>query len=157
MRPRLLLFHGFCLALTVAHITIMSYAVHRLRLALYGGIALFILHISLQSNLPSSAIRRFGRLRSHYPVNAGLQQLGASGKSARGDHSFNYLENIPDFRKLPTYDDLEASFSGLSKRDVCSDTFPGTVKNTCTPGNTLCCQFSPYSSFLSLSPPANRA
>lgn len=121
----------------------MSYTVHSSRLVLYGCIALFILYISLQSSLPSSATRRFGGLGSHTEVNAGLQQLGDIGKPAHAVHSFNYVDNIPNFKHLPTYSDLEASFLGLSKRDVCADTFPGTVKNTCTPGHTLCCQFSP--------------
>lgn len=121
----------------------MSYAVHSFRVFLYGGIALFILYVSLRSTLSLPAIERFEGLRSHHEVHAGSQQPGAIEKSAHADHSFNYLENIPNFRNLPTYSDLDASFSGLSKRDICSDTFPGTVKNTCTPGNTLCCQFSP--------------
>ena len=121
----------------------VSYASQKLRLILYGGISLILLYILVGSNLLSSMTRPCDGLRTHHVVNAGQQQPGAVEWQAHADRSFNYLENIPDFKHLPTYSDIEASLSGLSKRDVCSDAIPGTVSNTCTPGNTLCCQFFP--------------
>ena len=31
---------------------------------------------------------------------------------------------------------------GLTERDVCTDAIPGTVSQTCSPGNTLCCSYT---------------
>ncbi|KAF2703249.1 hypothetical protein K504DRAFT_520380 [Pleomassaria siparia CBS 279.74] len=39
----------------------------------------------------------------------------------------------------PVTQDRVSYESGLYRRDVCSDTFPGRVSQTCSPSSTLCC------------------
>ncbi|KAF2477121.1 uncharacterized protein BDR25DRAFT_309418 [Lindgomyces ingoldianus] len=41
--------------------------------------------------------------------------------------------------RLPFSRDQQQYDSGLHKRDVCNDTFPGRFSQTCEPSNTLCC------------------
>lgn len=39
--------------------------------------------------------------------------------------------------RLPSWNDFN-----LLKRDVCTNAIPGTVSETCAPGNTLCCEYN---------------
>ena len=50
---------------------------------------------------------------------------------AYGLNTFQLLDAIP-----------RPSERDLTKRDVCTDAIPGTVSQTCTPGNTLCCLYT---------------
>lgn len=42
--------------------------------------------------------------------------------------------------RIPRLLDLDKRDFDLSKRDVCTDAIPGTISQTCSPSDTLCCQ-----------------